>query len=96
MRNLSEEQWQAFLKIIRLYAKMRADLGLFLGMVVKSDIDQSPIEDWRGTLEKLRQLPGYVSQLEEAERLIAQADALTPDVDLIELISKIPPPDYLN
>ena len=96
MRNLSEEQWQAFLTIIRQYAKTRAELGLLLGMVVKSEIDQQPIENWRGTLEKLRKLPGYVSQIAETEQLILQVDAQNPDDDLIEAISKIPPPDYLN
>lgn len=96
MRHVSEEQWEAFVTIIRQYAKTRADLGLLLGMVVRSDADQKPVQDWHGTLEKLQKLPGYIAQIEETERLISQADAQTPDVDLIELVSKIPPPDYMN
>jgi hypothetical protein len=96
MRNLTEEQWQGLLAIIRQYTKTRADLGLFLGMVARSQIDEQPVEDWRGTLERLRKLPGYVAQIEETERLISQIDAGNPDVDLIELISKILPADYKN
>lgn len=85
MRNLTETRWEAFITIMRRYAKLKADLGLFLGMVVRSELDQQPIQDWRGSLEKLRKLPGYTAQLEEIERLISQVDALTPDTDLNRL-----------
>jgi hypothetical protein len=96
MRKLSEEQWQQFLALLRQYAKTRADLGLFLGMVTRSQADQQPVEDWKGTLDRLRKLPGYVSQIEETEQLISRVDELNPDSDLIELIAKIPPLDYKN
>jgi hypothetical protein len=94
MRQLTEEQWQEFLTLIRTYARLRADNGLFLGMLLKSQTDQEPIQDWYGDLKKLRQLPAYVAQLEEIEQLISRADALTPDDDLTELIAKLRPPDF--
>jgi hypothetical protein len=96
MRELTEKQWQDVLVILRLYTRARADTRLLSAMLLKHQSDQTLVEDWYGELRKLQQLPAYAAQIEETEQLIAQADALKPDTALIELISKLHPPDFHN
>jgi hypothetical protein len=84
------------MSILRDYLRVRADNGLLLSLIATSEMDGKPIQNWYAELEKLRQLPAYVAQLADIEQQISQADVLTPDTDLIELVAKLRPPDFQN
>ncbi len=94
MRQVSDEHWNALILIIRLFTKASSENAILRGILTKSEFMGKPPLGWSQFLEKAVNSPEYANVLQMTEKLIESFEQENPDTRLIELISKMRPPDY--
>jgi hypothetical protein len=90
------KMWAPIKDLLRSYARLRIDMMLLSGMLLRAQLDQIPPQDWHEDLLRLRKLPAHQQALEELESLLREVEKDMRESEITRLLGSLPPSDWVN
>jgi hypothetical protein len=87
---LNTDQSRAVAGLLREYGKLLCELNAAKALLAYSANDKLYPKEWKQALEDIKQKPGYADPAKGLELIAAHLEKSASEVDLTELLSKIP------